>query len=178
MAKYNYVTDKSCFPYIASDDVHDPLSNICVNSSITDRHDKNNNDTATASSSMSRVGCSSSSTAAPAAIKVMIDDCSSNHDTIQHHNGYVRAKNLVHPFLMQHAVANDVQLGNERDVIDNVHGPVLLLTGPNMAGKSTFMRTVAVNVILAQLGAPVCATQMELKVFDRIFTRIGARDAG
>lgn len=62
---------------------------------------------------------------------------------------------IVHPLLMRNAVANNVHLGGGGE-----HGPILLLTGPNMAGKSTLMRTLAVNVILAQLGAPVCAKQM------------------
>ena len=52
----------------------------------------------------------------------------------------------------------------------------LLLTGPNMAGKSTLMRQVALNVILAQMGSYVPATSAELPVYDAIYTRIGASD--
>lgn len=52
----------------------------------------------------------------------------------------------------------------------------LLLTGPNMAGKSTLMRQVAVVSILAQMGSYVPASQATLPIFDRIFTRIGASD--
>ena len=52
----------------------------------------------------------------------------------------------------------------------------LLLTGPNMAGKSTLMRQVALSVIMAQIGSFVPATEARLPVFDRIFTRIGASD--
>ncbi|KPA80136.1 putative mismatch repair protein MSH8 [Leptomonas pyrrhocoris] len=83
----------------------------------------------------------------------------------------VRGCDLVHPLLAsQNPVPNTVCL-------DNKEGRVLLLTGPNMAGKSTLMRTVAINVLLAQLGGPVLGTRMELAPVDRIFTRIGARDA-
>ncbi len=56
------------------------------------------------------------------------------------------------------------------------HQSQLLLTGPNMAGKSTFMRQVAVSAILHQMGSHVPATEARLPIFDRIFTRIGASD--
>ena len=56
-------------------------------------------------------------------------------------------------------------------------GGCLLLTGPNMAGKSTLMRQVAVTAILAQMGSFVPATRAKLPVFDRVFTRIGASDS-
>lgn len=52
----------------------------------------------------------------------------------------------------------------------------LLLTGPNMAGKSTFMRQVAVSALLHQMGSFVPAREARLPIFDRIFTRIGASD--
>lgn len=53
---------------------------------------------------------------------------------------------------------------------------VMLLTGPNMAGKSTFLRQVALAVILAQAGLPVAAQDMRLGVVDRLFSRVGAAD--
>ncbi len=64
-------------------------------------------------------------------------------------------------------VANDIRLAR---------GGCLLLTGPNMAGKSTLMRQIAVTAILAQAGAFVPAAKARLPLFDRIFTRIGASD--
>jgi len=66
-------------------------------------------------------------------------------------------------------VANDCRLGGE--------GPRLaLLTGPNMAGKSTYLRQVALIVLLAQIGSFVPARRARIGVVDRIFTRIGAQD--
>lgn len=56
-------------------------------------------------------------------------------------------------------------------------GECMLLTGPNMAGKSTLMRQVALNAILAQIGSFVPAEKAELPLFTEIFTRIGASDA-
>lgn len=53
----------------------------------------------------------------------------------------------------------------------------LLITGPNMGGKSTVLRTLSVNVIMAQVGCFVPARSFEFTPFDRIFTRIGARDS-
>ncbi|WP_090841046.1 DNA mismatch repair protein MutS [Alkalicoccus daliensis] len=65
-------------------------------------------------------------------------------------------------------VANDILLHEERDM--------LLITGPNMAGKSTYMRQLALIVIMAQAGSFVPAAEAELPLFDHIFTRIGAAD--
>ncbi len=53
---------------------------------------------------------------------------------------------------------------------------VLILTGPNMSGKSTFLRQVALIALMAQAGSFVPAAQAEMPLFDRIFTRIGAQD--
>ncbi|NUE66114.1 DNA mismatch repair protein MutS [Snodgrassella sp. ESL0253] len=64
--------------------------------------------------------------------------------------------------------ANDTQLDDKRRL--------MLLTGPNMGGKSTYMRQVALIVLLAHIGAPVPADSCTLGEFDQIFTRIGASD--
>lgn len=65
-------------------------------------------------------------------------------------------------------VANDVYIDDKN--------PVVLITGPNMGGKSTYMRQVALSVIMAQIGSFVPAEYANLTIFDQIFTRIGASD--
>ena len=65
-------------------------------------------------------------------------------------------------------IANDCRLSNDRRL--------LLITGPNMGGKSTFMRQVALITLLAYVGSYVPATQATIGPIDRIFTRIGASD--
>lgn len=62
------------------------------------------------------------------------------------------------------------------NTIELNQGECMLLTGPNMAGKSTLMRQVAVNVLLAQVGCFIPAESARLPIFDQIFTRIGATD--
>ncbi len=66
-------------------------------------------------------------------------------------------------------VANDTSL-------DNRENQLLIITGPNMAGKSTFMRQVALITLMAQIGSYVPATEATIGVVDRIFTRVGAAD--
>ncbi|MEI2617643.1 MAG: DNA mismatch repair protein MutS [Thermomicrobiales bacterium] len=66
-------------------------------------------------------------------------------------------------------VPNDVRLSD-------ADGRIAILTGPNMAGKSTYLRQVALIVLLAQVGSFVPATRARIGVVDRIFTRIGAQD--
>src|SRR5207253_9738093 len=53
---------------------------------------------------------------------------------------------------------------------------ILLITGPNMGGKSTYLRQAALIVLLAQMGSCVPAEQARLPITDRVFTRIGASD--
>lgn len=82
---------------------------------------------------------------------------------------HISATALYH-CMVPNVVSNDVTM-------DASSGRVILLTGPNMAGKSTLMRTVALGFLLAQLGGPVCASSMTFYPVSRVFTRIGARDA-
>ena len=65
-------------------------------------------------------------------------------------------------------VPNDIKMDKNTDV--------LLITGPNMAGKSTYMRQMAIIVIMAQIGSFVPCSSCKLPIFDKIFTRIGASD--
>ncbi|WP_026692399.1 DNA mismatch repair protein MutS [Peribacillus kribbensis] len=68
----------------------------------------------------------------------------------------------------QSYVPNDCRMDAEREI--------LLVTGPNMSGKSTFMRQIALTAILAQIGCFVPAEEAVLPIFDKVFTRIGAAD--
>src|SRR5207249_2424886 len=56
------------------------------------------------------------------------------------------------------------------------NGQIMVLTGPNMAGKSTYLRQVALVVLLAQMGSFVPAREARIGLIDRIFTRVGAQD--
>ena len=68
------------------------------------------------------------------------------------------AKNMGHPLLGEKRVSNNLK-------VEETH-PVMLITGSNMSGKSTFMRTVAINIVLAYAGAPVCADQFYCTIMD------------
>ena len=68
----------------------------------------------------------------------------------------------------QEYVPNDIELPEQTDI--------QLITGPNMSGKSTYMRQFALTVIMAQIGSFVPAKTANLPIFDAIFTRIGASD--
>ncbi|MBP2240216.1 DNA mismatch repair protein MutS [Cytobacillus eiseniae] len=68
----------------------------------------------------------------------------------------------------QEYVPNDCYMDADREM--------LLITGPNMSGKSTYMRQIALTAILAQIGCYVPASEAELPIFDQVFTRIGAAD--
>ncbi|HZG61008.1 MAG TPA: DNA mismatch repair protein MutS [Anoxybacillus sp.] len=65
-------------------------------------------------------------------------------------------------------VPNDCHMNEEREM--------LLITGPNMSGKSTYMRQIALTAIMAQIGCFVPASEAVLPIFDQVFTRIGAAD--
>ncbi|HEX3866728.1 MAG TPA: hypothetical protein VHV78_08250, partial [Gemmatimonadaceae bacterium] len=83
--------------------------------------------------------------------------------------GAVECAGLAHPLLsFRVRVANDVTIGPSNTV--------LFVTGPNMAGKSTLLRSIGVNVVLAQAGGPVCAERMRLGAV-RLRTSIHVQDA-
>ena len=88
-------------------------------------------------------------------------------------NGVIRILNGRHPVversLQGDFVPNDVTL-------DNDENRLLIITGPNMAGKSTYMRQVALVTLMAHIGSFVPATEAQISLVDRIFTRIGASD--
>lgn len=75
---------------------------------------------------------------------------------------------VVEKVLASEFVSNDIVMDKDTNI--------LLITGPNMAGKSTYMRQMAITVIMAQIGSFVPASYATLPIFDAIFTRIGASD--
>ena len=84
----------------------------------------------------------------------------------------INIKNGFHPVVS--IVGNIEYVKN--DCIMNKSTNTLLITGPNMSGKSTYMRQLAIIIILAQIGSYVPADAANLPIFDKIFTRIGASD--
>lgn len=62
------------------------------------------------------------------------------------------------------------------DLLMDEKQKILLLTGPNMGGKSTYMRMLAQNIVLAQMGSYVACESLDMQLFDQIFTRMGASD--
>lgn len=84
-------------------------------------------------------------------------------------NLYINAKDLGHPLIPKSIrVCNDTNLGGEQRVY--------VVTGSNMAGKSTFLRCVAINLLLAKCGAPVCASNFECSMMD-IMTSMRVQDS-
>lgn len=88
-------------------------------------------------------------------------------------------KKIIQIMDSRHPVVEKVLLNEPftpNDIILDKNTNILLITGPNMSGKSTYMRQMALTVILAQIGSFVPAQEATLPVFDQIFTRIGAAD--
>ena len=87
-------------------------------------------------------------------------------------NNEIRLIDSRHPVVEK--VIKDEYVSN--DIIMDKNTSILLITGPNMAGKSTYMRQLGITVIMAQIGCFIPAKEGSLPVFDKIFTRIGASD--
>ena len=102
--------------------------------------------------------------------------------TVSEENGYVRPvltdEKCVNIISNRHPVVEKVISGEfvDNDIIMDENTNISLITGPNMAGKSTYMRQFAITVIMAQIGCFVPAKEAKMPVFDAIYTRIGASD--
>ena len=72
-------------------------------------------------------------------------------------------------------IPNDMFVANDV-LLDNGKNRISIITGPNMAGKSTYMRQVALIALMAQIGSFVPAKSANICISDRIFTRVGASD--
>ena len=88
--------------------------------------------------------------------------------------GIIDIKGGRHPVVEQ-MIDNDMFIANDT-YLDNTKKRVSIITGPNMAGKSTYMRQTAVIVLMAQIGSFVPADKAVVGIVDRIFTRVGASD--
>ncbi len=88
--------------------------------------------------------------------------------------GTIDIKNGRHP-VVERMMANDMFIPNDT-YLDNAKRRISIITGPNMAGKSTYMRQSALIVLMAQIGSFVPAEKARIGLCDRIFTRVGASD--
>ena len=88
--------------------------------------------------------------------------------------GVIRIKNGRHPVVEQ-MMRDDLFVANDT-CLDNGKNRISIITGPNMAGKSTYMRQVALIVLMAQIGSFVPSEEADIGLCDRIFTRVGASD--
>lgn len=88
--------------------------------------------------------------------------------------GVIDIKNGRHP-VVERMISNDMFIANDT-YLDNHKNRISIITGPNMAGKSTYMRQSALIVLMAQIGSFVPADSAKIGLVDRIFTRVGASD--
>lgn len=88
--------------------------------------------------------------------------------------GTIQIKGGRHP-VVEKMMRDDMFVANDT-ILDNSRNRISIITGPNMAGKSTYMRQTALIVLMAQIGSFVPADQANIGICDRIFTRVGASD--
>ena len=88
--------------------------------------------------------------------------------------GVIQIKNGRHP-VVEKMMRDDLFVANDT-YLDNGKNRISVITGPNMAGKSTYMRQTALIVLMAQIGSFVPAGEANIGICDRIFTRVGASD--
>ena len=88
--------------------------------------------------------------------------------------GIIDIKDGRHPVVEQ--LTKDEMFVSNDTYLDNSSNRISVITGPNMAGKSTYMRQVALIVLMAQIGSFVPASKANIGIVDRIFTRVGASD--
>ncbi|HUM82517.1 MAG TPA: DNA mismatch repair protein MutS [Lachnospiraceae bacterium] len=118
-----------------------------------------------------------------AKIVAEIDVCASLSDVARHNryvrpslnkNGVINIKDGRHP-VVEKMIDNEGFVPNDT-FLDNKNRRISIITGPNMAGKSTYMRQTALIVLMAQIGSFVPAKSADIGIVDRIFTRVGASD--
>lgn len=89
-------------------------------------------------------------------------------------DGKIDIREGRHP-VVEKMIRNDMFVSNDTYLDDKKH-KIAIITGPNMAGKSTYMRQTALLVLMAQIGSFVPAQSAQIGIVDRIFTRVGASD--
>ncbi len=89
-------------------------------------------------------------------------------------DGIIDIKNGRHPVVEE--TINDGNFVPNNSYLDNDDNMIQIITGPNMAGKSTYMRQVAIIVLMTQIGSFIPAEEGNISIVDKIFTRIGASD--
>ena len=112
-------------------------------------------------------------------------DCLQDFAAIAAHNGYVRPeinngkileiKGGRHPVIEKQLPLGESYVANDL-YLDNDSQQILMITGPNMSGKSALLRQAALIVLMAQAGCYVPATSAKIGIVDKIFTRVGASD--
>ena len=114
--------------------------------------------------------------------KIAFYDVMQSFATIAEENNFIKPTinedNIVEIIGGRHPVVESVIEGEyiDNDVILDSNTNILIITGPNMSGKSTYMREFGIIAILNQIGSYVPATKCNIPIFDKIFTRIGASD--
>ena len=114
--------------------------------------------------------------------KIAYLDVICSYATIAEENNFVRPtindNHVVEIISGRHPVVESVIEGEyiDNDVILDQNTDILIITGPNMSGKSTYMRQLGIIAILNQIGSFVPAKKCNIPIFDKIFTRIGASD--
>lgn len=118
------------------------------------------------------------------AIAIAMTDVFASLAKVAEQNNFVRpkinTKGIIdikagrHP-VVEKMIQNDMFVDNDT-YLDNNKNRISIITGPNMAGKSTYMRQTALIVLMAQLGSFVPAQEAKIGIVDRIFTRVGASD--
>lgn len=93
---------------------------------------------------------------------------------VMNEEGRLKIQGGRHP-VVEKMIPNDLFIRNDTE-LDINENRIAIITGPNMAGKSTYMRQTALIVLLAQMGCYVPADQADIGIVDRIFTRVGASD--
>jgi len=105
--------------------------------------------------------------------RVSLENCYVKPQIIDNH--IIKIKNGRHPVIEKHLPLGEKYIANDI-YLDNTNQQIIIITGPNMSGKSALLRQTALIVLMAQMGCFVPAESAEIGIVDKIFTRVGASD--